>query len=298
MERSRLVTMATGPTLHARALGEELARLREAKKIKQRDAADHAEISQSKLSQIESGQGPVRKSGQPPLSKGELHLLGALYGAPKRTMDRLEELRLGAGKLGWWHVYDLPEPLNKYVGLEAGAKFIKDADLILIPGLLQAEEYARKLHHLRGRYSPHEVDQRVNARMERQKRLTGRDALELSVVLDEASVRRCARDPDIARPQLLKLHELAQRPNIDIHVLEFDAGLHPGMSGAFSVLRFPEGVLRDIAYQEYVAGGHIIDDPDVVSELDTLHDRLRSQALDANDSLTLLAELADHSQKR
>lgn len=63
----------------------------------------------------------------------------------------------------------------------------------------------------------------------------------------------------------------AQRPNIEIRVLPFDVGLHSGMSGAFALLNFPEGMLPDAGWQEYALGGHIIDDPADVASLSTLY---------------------------
>jgi hypothetical protein len=48
-----------------------------------------------------------------------------------------------------------------------------------------------------------------------------------------------------------------------------------------------------VAWQEYVVGGHVIDDPAVVSALDTLFSELRGQALDSDESLAMIAQLAE-----
>lgn len=278
--------MAVGPTVQARVLGIELARLRNDAKIRQREAAAVVELSQGKIASIEAGRGAIKR--------GDLILLLRHYGADQATIDKLDELRLGAGTRGWWSVYKLPEQLDLYVGLEASAVSQRSLALTLIPGLLQTEEYARKVHSLRGQLSPEEVDQRIAVRMQRQQRLTGSSPLQLSVVLDEAALLRCARETSVAAGQLQQLLERAQLPNVEVRVIPLDAGLHVGTSGAYSLLSFPGGVLPDVANQEYVAGGHVIDDQTFVTELATIFSMLHGQALDHDESLALIAELAEH----
>ncbi|MGH3934296.1 MAG: Scr1 family TA system antitoxin-like transcriptional regulator, partial [Pseudonocardiaceae bacterium] len=70
---------------------------------------------------------------------------------------------------------------------------------------------------------------------------------------------RCARDNRVAADQLSQLVDRAAWPNIELRVLPFDAGLHVGMNGPFSLLSFPDDLLADVAYHEYPVGGHIID---------------------------------------
>jgi hypothetical protein len=43
--------------------------------------------------------------------------------------------------------------------------------------------------------------------------------------------------------------------------------------------------------------GHIIDNLSIVSQLDTLFNELRSQALGASESLTMIAQLAEQTHK-
>lgn len=280
--------MAVGLTVQARVLGIELARLRNVAKMRQREAAAVAELSQGKIASIEAGRSTIKR--------GDLILLLRHYGVDQETIDKLDELRSGAGKRGWWSVYKLPDQLDLYVGLEASAVSVRSLALKLIPGLLQTEEYARKLHAVRGHLTPEEVDRRVAVRMQRQQRLTGSPPLQLSVVLDEAALLRCARDTSVAAGQLQQLLERAQLPNVELLVIPFDAGLYVGAAGAYSLLSFPGGVLPDVANQEYVAGGHVIDDQTSVAELATIFGMLRDQALDHDESLALIAELAEHTK--
>lgn len=280
-----------GPTIRRRQLGIELQRLREQAGVNRPDAAAFIGCSPARIGHIESGRNV--------LGKAELIvLLRDHYGADGSTLDTLEEIRREASQRGWWSMYGLPDWLAGYVGLESDASTVRAWELELIPGLLQTEDYARALYTLGGRFSAKEVDRRVAARMQRQERLTGADAsLKLTAVVSEAALQRCARHPSVAAGQLAQLVDRAKWRNVDLRVLPFGTGLHDGMSGPFSLLSFPDRLLGDAAYQEYAVGGHVIDDESIVSELATLFDELRGQALDTSDSLTMVAQLANRTHE-
>lgn len=278
--------MSIGPTVQARVLGTRLRELREAAGVKQSAVVTFAGISQSNLSEIEKGKAVPRQN--------DLPVIARYYGADEATIKELDKLRAGASKHGWWYVYQLADQYALYVGLEADATKVRAAAISLLPGLLQTESYAQKLHMLRGKYTQEEIDQRVAIRMHRQKRLTGKNPLQLTAILDEGVLHRCARDTSVAPGQLQMLMDRARLPNVELLVLPFEAGLHVGQSGAFSLLSFPDGMLPDVCSQEYIVGGHVVDVPSVVCQLDTLFDdRLRGQALDANESLTVIAKLVE-----
>jgi transcriptional regulator with XRE-family HTH domain len=275
-----------GPTIRRRQLGIELQRLREAAQVTRPAAAAAIGCSPARIGHIESGRNV--------LGKAELIvLLRDHYQVDDSTFATLENLRQEASRRGWWSVYGLPESLSGYIGLESDATSVRSLELELIPGLLQTEAYARTLYDLRGSLSPNEVDRRVAARMQRQERLVGRDPLHLTAVVSQAALERCTQQSPIAAAQLAHLRDRAQWPNVELRVLPFELGLHVGMAGPFSLLSFPDELLADVAYQEYAVGGHVIDDASVVSQLDTLFGELRSQALGRNESLAMIAQLAE-----
>lgn len=277
-----------GPTTRRWQLGKELRRLREAAGISRERAAGAVDRNPTSITHYESGHAAP--------SKPILLVLLEIYGADAETIQTLEELRQGASQRGWWSTARLPTWLAAYVGLEADATELRTWATGLIPGLLQTECYARELHRLSPHLTPPaDVERRVKARMQRQARLTGPDPLTFQAILDEAALRRCAGQRNIAASQLRHLIDTAQLPNVDLRVLPFGSGLHSTMHGSFTLLTFPHGLLPPVAYQEYAAGGHIIDEKSVVASLDTLYrDELRSQALDASESLALIAEIVDH----
>ena len=278
-----------GPTIRKRQLGAALRQLRTDAGETREQTALVLDCSSTKVTYLESGRNVIGKT--------ELIVLIQHYGASAAgKLEALEELRKEANKRGWWSTARLPEWLATYVGLETDANSVRSFELELIPGLLQTEQYAREIHALRGRLTSDDLERRVKARLRRQERLTtATDPLQLSALISEAALARCARQPSVAADQFQQLLDRAQLPNVELQVLPFDAGLHSGMSGAFTLLSFPQGLLPDAGWQEYALGGHIIDDPSDVTSLTTLYDELRNQALGHDESLTLLTEFAENT---
>ncbi len=251
------------------------------------EAAAAIRTSKSRLAAIEVGRNVVSYSELIVLVRDHYH-------GSDEQLATLEEIREEASQRGWWSTYGLPEWLGGYVGLEHDASEVRTFHLENVPGLLQTESYMRRTYATDVRLSGKEVDKRIAARVQRQARLTGTHPLRLTAVVSEAALVRCARDETVADDQLAHLAEVAQWPNVELRVLPFDLGLHVGMAGPFSVLSFPDGLLPDAGYQEYVVGGHVIEDEAVVAQLATLFSELRSQALGPNESLAMIAQLATH----
>ncbi|HEX6402589.1 MAG TPA: helix-turn-helix transcriptional regulator [Pseudonocardiaceae bacterium] len=274
-----------GPTMRRRQLGRALRLLREQAGLRTEDAARELDCARSKISHIEGARNPV--------GKPDLDALLRLYKADPETAVALEDMRREGKERGWWSTYRLPAWLGDLVGLEADAVNERVVELELIPALLQTEDYARAVHVVAPHMPPGpEVERRVAARIQRQQRLTEPNPLTLAAVISEAALRRVMAQPDVAAGQLQRLVSAAQLANVTVQVLPFSVGLHGSMSGSFALLDFGLEVSLDVGYQEYAAGGHLVDDQDVVRLLSDLYDSLRGRALDADESLTLIAELA------
>lgn len=250
-------------------------------------AAAAIKTSKSRIAAIELGRNVVSYSEL-------IVLIRDHYNGTEEQLATLEEIREEASKRGWWSTYGLPEWLAGYVGLEDGASHLRCVELELIPGLLQTEHYMRRLYTLPGaRLSAREVERRIGARLKRQERLTATDPLQLSAVVSEAALVRCAQDGSVAAGQLAHLLNRAALPNVELRVLPFGLGMHVGMYGAFNLLSFPDQLLDDAVYQEYAVGGYIIDSAPVVSQMHTIFSELRGQSLARDESLAMIAQLAE-----
>lgn len=281
-------------------LSNELVKWRTAAKVSRKTAADVAGCSLPHLSHLETGRNA-------PATEDQLVDLARLYKIPAETLDYLKHLWADASKPGWWSRYGLSADYARYVGLETDAEQVLNWETENIPGLLQTERYMRhKLSLDIPRSSAREIDKLVLTRLNRQHRISGSDnPLRFIAVVSEAAVMRAIHTPLVAAGQLHQLVQRAALPNVELHVLPFEAGLHAGQDGAFSLLSFPracpaaasEPLLAPVVYQEFPTGGDWTAVPSDVERMHTRLDALRSQALGRNESLAWLTQLAkEHTQ--
>jgi transcriptional regulator with XRE-family HTH domain len=162
-----------------------------------------------------------------------------------------------------------------------------------VPGLLQTEEYARVLV-LAGwpGASTEEVEQRVRVRMKRQSLIYQDDPLRLSIVLDEAALRRPVGGIDVMRRQLERLLQAAELPHITLQVLPLAAGAHGGMDGAFTILLFDEPANQNLVFAANGAGGLFLEKDEELDRYAGIFDGLRNDALSPPQSARMIATLA------
>lgn len=270
--------------MRRKQLGAELRRLRREADVTMEHAASVLDCARSRIGHIENGRNSIRKP--------ELKVLLDLYGVDGEAQSVLEELRREASKRGWWSTYRLPSWLTSYVGLESDATTMRSFEGELIPGLLQTEAYSRRIHVVAEHMAkPDEVDKLVAARLRRQQRLTDDAApLDFAAVVSEAAFQRALGEPDVGREQIAHIVDLTERPNVAVHVLPFATGLHPSMSGSFTVLGFSSNALAAIGYQEYAVRGYLVDDQDAVSRMTAVWEDLRDRALSADESVMWLKQ--------
>jgi transcriptional regulator with XRE-family HTH domain len=276
------------PTLRSRRLALELLRRREAAGLTREEIARQLEWSTSTIFRIETG----RSRPQP----GNVRVLLDLYGVTGPERDGLIQLARDARKPGWWHSFRdvLPNPYEVYIGLEAGAASIRNFEPTVIPGLLQTEEYARKMI----RNGPHELDQdnverRVEVRIARQRILTRDNRPRLWAVIDESVIRRIVGGPDVMRGQLRHLAEAAEQGRTTLQIVPFRAGAHAGTTGAFVILDFPDPTDPEVVYVETLAGDIYLEDRADVNRYTIAFDRLLAAALPPDDSVRLVEQAAD-----
>lgn len=250
-------------------------------------AASAVGISASHLSRVERAQVGVRLP--------VVTLLLTTYHADEAMTSYLTGIARQATVRGWWHAYvgSIPERYATYIGFEAEAGQIWDFAASTVPGLLQTEEYARAM--LQGgasRYAPQEIDWRVEVRMQRQRLLSQDDPPKLWFILDEAVIRRQVGGSATLAAQLRRIAEVAALPNVDVQIVPFAVGAHPGTPGSFVVLRFPEPADAPVVYVETMAGDLYPEDQRNIDGITLAFDRLRAVALPPDASVALLGKTA------
>jgi hypothetical protein len=165
---------------------------------------------------------------------------------------------------------------------------------LLVPGLLQTEEYVRAIFSaLRPDLSREEAERRVSFRMGRQLILQEPDPPELWVILDEAALRRPIGGAITMKAQLDHLVDMADHPKITLQILPFSAGAHAGLDGSFFIIRFPELGDPDVVYLEHPTADIYMEEPENIRRFTLLFDHLKASALDPKDSIEFIARLAE-----
>ncbi len=183
-----------------------------------------------------------------------------------------------------------PSWFADWAGKEAQASALRSFELIVVPGLLQTEDYARALFRTRLKTTDEEIDELVAARMKRQDILARHDPPMLWVVLDEGVLRRRVGGRDVMREQVGRLIDAARRPNVVVEIVPVSAGAYLGMLGAFVIADFEDA--PSIGYQEMVVGAQPLEGPEQVALLDFTWNTVRSEALPRAASMELLEEAA------
>ena len=276
------------PSVRARQLAAELRRLRDAATLTGEEAAGRLGWSPSKISRIETGQtGP---------SPADLRRLLDLYEVSGTQRGRLESLGQSAGQRGWWDAYSdtLGPEYTALIALEAEAESVRWYAPMLVPGLLQTEEYARSVISSGLLIAPPgEIERRVQVKMTRQKVLAREDPLTLDVIVDEAAVLRMVGGAQVMRGQLAQLAAMARRANITVQVLPLEAGAHPATTGEFTILAFPDLVAPDVVYLENMTSDLYVEQEAEVYRYGMAFDRLRALAWPATKSGAFLTTAAD-----
>ena len=286
-----MMASRTSPTLLRRQLGAELRRLRERAGRTVADMVAGLGWSSSKLSRIETA--TIGISGP------DLERLLTEYGVGDKERARLLALRVQARQRAWWEAYGdvLPDAYETLIGFETEAKAISTYEAQVVPGLLQTDEYAKAVTQADGIYEdPDVLGQRVAVRMARQSVLTRDPPPILSVVLDEAVLRRLIGGRQVLHRQLLRLLEAGERPTVTIQVLPFEAGAHRALAGSFIILEFGDGTDQPLVYSEGMTGGVFRSRPDEVRSYQTSFEALREAALSPGQSTDLIRALADDNQ--
>ncbi|GGV21013.1 transcriptional regulator [Kitasatospora herbaricolor] len=284
------MSASINPTVRRRRLGAELRRLRETLGMTAEEVAGRLMVSQSKISRLENG----RRS----ISQRDVRDLCDVYNVDdERIRAGLMEMARESRQRGWWHEFS-DIPYSVYIGLEAEASSIRAYESSFVPGLLQTQAYAEAV--VLGTQPDTDataVSRRVEVRLKRQSRIYGENQLgSLWAVIDEAVLRREVGGSEVMYRQLNQLLELSARSNINLQVIPFSHGAHPGMTGTFSLMEFPESADSTVVYFEGVTSDLYLEKDADVRRYTGLYDHLRAAALSVAESRSLIAKIAEGYQ--
>jgi transcriptional regulator with XRE-family HTH domain len=279
------VASNVNPTVRRRRLGQELRRLRELKGMTAEEVAERLLVSQSKISRLENG----RRS----ISQRDVRDLCGVYEVEDvRIVDSLMQMAKDSRQQGWWHSFgDIP--YSVYIGLETDAASLRVYDPLVVPGLLQTRPYAEAL--IQGALpeaAAGDIDKRVQVRLRRQERISDpENPLRLWAVLDEAALRRTVGNKQVMIEQLEHLVEMSHVPHVTVQVIPFTMGAHPGVSGQYAILEFPDAADSSVVYIEGVTSDLYLEKANDVQKYSVMYEHLRAQALNADQSREFIADV-------
>lgn len=259
--------------------GAELRYYRDRAGLSQTELAALVNVSHDVISKIETGERPPAKDFPGRLdAMPELDTRGGLA----RLWGNLRKGLKNRAIPGWF---------RPWAEVEAEATALRWYEPLLIPGLLQTEDYARAILAAGPGINGDDLEDRVAGRMERQSVLERRDPPQLWCVLDEAVLHRSVGGAKVMRAQLEHLADLAGRLRTTVQVIPASAGAHAGLLGAFIIADLDGS--PSMVYLETSAEGPDTDSPAVLAHVMLRFDTLRAEALPKAASRDLIMKVAE-----
>ncbi|MFB7636177.1 Scr1 family TA system antitoxin-like transcriptional regulator [Streptomyces sp. NPDC056149] len=164
-------------------------------------------------------------------------------------------------------------------------------DTLVVPGLLQTEDYARAVIESRVPvFADDEVEHLVSARLDRQGLLTREDRPKVHFVVEQAALERPIGGRKVHRRQMVSVLERLQLRNVSLQVMPTNTEEHPCIDGALVLLEMPDS--RTLGYVEGHARSQLVSDRKKVSELVERYAMIRTQALSTRESMQFIKQLA------
>ncbi|HEY0807502.1 MAG TPA: helix-turn-helix transcriptional regulator, partial [Pseudonocardiaceae bacterium] len=218
-----------GRTPKALALGAALRQARTERGLVLRDLAAQLNHGSGVLSRWETGD-RVPKPEQVSRLLAKLGVEG----------DRFEEIMTLAYGIGVspWVATTLPEQRQQmlaFVDWEQSATSIVEVAPLLVPALLQTDDYIRAIMTAGG-VPDGEIATRITNRIGRRHVLKQQFPARFLALLGTATLRQEIGGHQAAVAQAKHLLTMARLPNVDIRIIPDGHGWHPALEGAFSLI--------------------------------------------------------------
>jgi len=276
---------AHGATVAKRRLSRRLLQLRVQSGYTANHVCDMLNWGRGKVGRFEANQWK-----RPEMS--DIRDLLRIYDVEEGEREQLEELAIQARARPWWRDYsNIFE--NEFPGFENDASRIRVFMPLVLPGLLQSQDYAEAFIRT-GPRPPSWRRKALDTRLRRQEILSrpGDTAPTLTAVITEASLRYQWGSRSERRDQIEHLIDMSRRPNTDLRIQRFADGPPPGLSSAINIFDFAEGE-PSIAFTETDFAVVEVNEPDQVGRYIQSFEKAVDGALEPSDTAIYLRQLAD-----
>ena len=278
---------AYGATVAKRRLSRRLAAARVSAGFTANEVGDKLNWRRGRLQRIEANQWRLPEPSY-------IRDLARVYGATADDGAELLDLTMHARARQWWRGYeDVFGKDDEFPGFEHDAARVSVYMPLVLPGLLQTRPYI-EAHMRAGSQPPAWRERALEARLRRQLILDRpRAAPWLSAVITEASLAYRWGTPGERRDQLSHLIAISRRPNVELRLLRFEDGPHPGMSSLINVFDFPDDQDPSIVYLEIDTALQEVTNAGEVSAYKEIFARICAAALAPSATQAHLEKLAD-----
>ncbi|MDI2125603.1 helix-turn-helix domain-containing protein [Yinghuangia seranimata] len=261
-----------------RALGRQVRVLRERKGWSRRELGSRVGYGEDQIMSLELGrrvpQEQFLRSADEVLDAGGL------------LLATIEDVGKAKVKARVKH----PDWFRDYARLEAKAVELAYFSTMTFPGVMQTEAYMRTLFSgRRPILDDQTIEERVAARIERQRLWTRWPPPTVNCVVEESVLRRPLGGVAVLREQLERLAELASLRWCEVQVMPTGCHEHPGVAGPFTLMHFRDR--SPIAYVEVHDVNRLIGDRSEVHVLATKYGSIRAKALEPEASASLISEI-------
>lgn len=251
-----------------RRLASALRGLRLGTGLSTTQLAERLGMSQSKVSRLELGRVTPTLDDVDAWTRAT----GATADVRSELLARVEPVGIEA--MEWRNALrrGLPGLQVDLAELEASSGTISTYTPLLIPGLMQTPEYARRVLSARGMDSRADTAAAIGTRMERQ-RILYEDGRRLRFVVGETALRRRFGPPPVIREQLDRLLAVAELPTVTLGVLPLQADIDVWQTHGFNLFDDRSGE-DPVVEVEFLTGALSITQPEDVEEYRRAFDRL------------------------
>jgi transcriptional regulator with XRE-family HTH domain len=262
----------------------ELRKRRDAANLKACDLAYQLGWSATKVSRIESG------------ARGVSEVDAAIYltfcGVRKNELEELLNLARAGDNETWLqeHGERLPDELRTLIFHETTATSIANYEPMLVPGLLQTQDYARALFEFAQVVPKDRISTAVRTRTDRQAVVRKPDPPQCVFYIHENGLRTKVGSNLTMHDQLLHLVFLTARPQHEILVIPATTGAHGVWGGSFMLMGYHNH--GPMIFVESLTTSLFLEKPRDVTAYQEVLKKLDLAAMDAGQSREWLARVA------
>ncbi|CAM5533059.1 helix-turn-helix domain-containing protein [Streptomyces abikoensis] len=280
-------------TARRRKLGSALKEAREQAGVTVAQAAKAVDGDSSKVSRIETGR---HRINQP-----ELKALMDLYKV-KEAKERNWLIALASEdrKRTWWRKYPdvLSNGFKENLTLETDAARIAAFQAQVVPGLLQTREYA--LTVMAGSPDPYtreQLERHADFRIARQCVFEREDAPQYTCILPEGVIRHQVGGPKVMAAQLRKLVAVSRPPAVTIQIVPYTQYAFTCTGGSFILYSYPNPLDFDVVHISHLDGELCLEEDETAARYRRVFESLRASALPVQQSIELMASIADSFER-